>query len=97
MLGHRVGAFTARTCRAIHLMRICRSVPLIILVIGGMLLHNGLIWVRKLAARKREARAIVRLSVVNEQEIQVASRGVGAGESDAALHTDSGRVEQSRA
>ena len=41
--------------------------------------------------------AIVRLSVVNEQEIQVASR-VGPGrESDVALHTDSRPVQQSRA
>jgi drug/metabolite transporter (DMT)-like permease len=41
--------------------------------------------------------AIVRLSVVNEQEIQVASLlGVG-GESDVALHADSRPVQQSRA
>jgi formate dehydrogenase gamma subunit len=37
-------------------------VPLIVLVIGGMVIHNGLIWARKVAARKREARPIVRLS-----------------------------------
>src|SRR6185369_8556183 len=37
--------------------------PLIVLVIGGMAIHNGLIWVRKVAARKRAARPIVRLSV----------------------------------
>ena len=32
MLGYRVGAFTARTCRAIHVMQICRAVLLINLV-----------------------------------------------------------------
>ena len=38
-------------------------IPLIVLVIGGMALHNGLIWYRKAAARKRQERQIVRLSV----------------------------------
>ena len=37
-------------------------VPLIILVIGGMAAHNALIWFRKAAAKKRKARAIVRLT-----------------------------------
>jgi formate dehydrogenase gamma subunit len=37
-------------------------VPLIILVIGGMAVHNGLIWFRKAAAKKRQARGIVRLT-----------------------------------
>jgi formate dehydrogenase gamma subunit len=37
--------------------------PLIVLVIGGMAVHNGLIWVRKAAAKKRHAREIVRLTV----------------------------------
>lgn len=37
--------------------------PLIVLVIGGMTVHNGLIWVRKATARKRQARQIVRLTV----------------------------------
>jgi drug/metabolite transporter (DMT)-like permease len=42
--------------------------------------------------------AIVRLSVVNQQEIQVASHRLGAGgESDVALPTDSRPVQQSRA
>src|SRR5574338_805631 len=36
--------------------------PLIVLVIGGMVVHNGLIWARKVAVRRREARPIVRLS-----------------------------------
>ena len=36
--------------------------PLIVLVIGGMVVHNGLIWARKVAARKRQSRPIVRLS-----------------------------------
>ena len=38
-------------------------VPLIVLVIGGMAVHNGLIWFRKAAAKKRRTRKIVRLSV----------------------------------
>ena len=37
--------------------------PLIVLVIGGMALHNGLIWFRKAAAKKRQAREIVRLTL----------------------------------
>ena len=37
-------------------------VPLIVLVIGGMVVHNGLIWIRKAAAKKRQARQIVRLT-----------------------------------
>jgi formate dehydrogenase gamma subunit len=37
-------------------------IPLIILVIGGMAVHNGLIWVRKAARKKRQARQIVRLT-----------------------------------
>jgi formate dehydrogenase gamma subunit len=37
-------------------------VPLIVLVIGGMAVHNGLIWMRKAVARKRQARQIVRLT-----------------------------------
>ena len=37
--------------------------PLIVLVIGGMAVHNGLIWVRKAVAKKRQSREIVRLTV----------------------------------
>lgn len=37
--------------------------PLIILVIGGMVVHNGLIWFRKAAIKKRQSREIVRLTV----------------------------------
>src|SRR5688572_22784056 len=37
--------------------------PLIVLVIGGMAVHNGLIWFRKAAAKKRQTREIVRLTV----------------------------------
>ena len=37
-------------------------VPLIVLVIGGMVVHNGLIWVRKAVQKKRQAREIVRLT-----------------------------------
>ena len=51
-----IGAIGTRIVRWIYL-------PLIVLVIGGMAIHNGLIWVRKVAARKRAARPIVRLSV----------------------------------
>ena len=36
--------------------------PLIVFVIGGMAVHNALIWVRKAAQKKREAREIVRLT-----------------------------------
>lgn len=38
-------------------------VPLIFLVIGGMVLHNALIWRKKVALKRREERTIVRLSV----------------------------------
>lgn len=38
-------------------------IPLIILVIGGMAVHNALIWLRKAAHKKRQARQIVRLTV----------------------------------
>ena len=37
--------------------------PLIVLVIGGMAVHNGLIWFRKAAAKKRRAREIERLTL----------------------------------
>ncbi len=50
-----IGAIGTRVVRWIY-------VPLIILVIGGMAFHNALIWGRKVAARKRETRPIVRLS-----------------------------------
>lgn len=42
--------------------------PLIILVIGGMVLHNALIWRKKVAAKRKQERNIVRLSV--NQRIQ---------------------------
>jgi formate dehydrogenase gamma subunit len=38
-------------------------VPLIILVVGGMAVHNALIWIRKAAAKKRQTREIARLTV----------------------------------
>jgi formate dehydrogenase gamma subunit len=38
--------------------------PLIVFVIGGMAVHNALIWVRKAADKKRQARPIVRLTVI---------------------------------
>jgi len=37
--------------------------PLIILVIGGMTFHNGLVWARKVVARRRHVRDIVRLTL----------------------------------
>ena len=37
--------------------------PLIFLVIGGMVLHNALIWRKKVSAKRREERCIVRLSL----------------------------------
>lgn len=37
--------------------------PLIFLTIGGMVLHNVLVWRKKVAARRRQYRPIVRLSV----------------------------------
>ena len=43
-------------------------VPLIVLVIGGMLVHNALVWGRKVVARKREKRELVRLT--RNQRIQ---------------------------
>lgn len=49
------GAIGTRIVRWIYL-------PLIVLVIGGMVFHNGLIWFRKAAAKKRQDRRIVRLT-----------------------------------
>ena len=49
------GAIGTRVVRWIYL-------PLIVLVIGGMVIHNALIWGRKVAAKKRETRSVVRLS-----------------------------------
>lgn len=43
-------------------------IPLIIIVIGGMAIHNGLIWLRKAAEKKRQARQIVRLT--RKQRVQ---------------------------
>jgi formate dehydrogenase gamma subunit len=37
-------------------------IPLIVLVIGGMAVHNGLIWLRKAKQKKRQTRQIVRLT-----------------------------------
>lgn len=42
--------------------------PLIFLVIGGMVVHNFLVWRKKTAARRKEERSIVRLSL--NQRIQ---------------------------
>jgi formate dehydrogenase gamma subunit len=37
-------------------------VPLIVFVIGGMAVHNALVWRKKAAAKRRQARNIIRLS-----------------------------------
>lgn len=37
--------------------------PLIVFVIGGMLVHNALIWRKKVAAKRHQRRSIVRLTV----------------------------------
>ncbi|HEX6649526.1 MAG TPA: cytochrome b/b6 domain-containing protein [Pyrinomonadaceae bacterium] len=59
-----VAGVTARDAGVIG-TRIVRwiYVPLIILVVGGMAVHNALVWVRKAAARKRQTRNIVRLTL----------------------------------
>lgn len=43
-------------------------IPLIVLTIGGMALHNALVWRRKVAVRRRQRRTIVRLT--RNQRIQ---------------------------
>ena len=53
--GRDAGVIGTRIVRWIY-------VPLIVLVIGGMAVHNGLIWIRKAAAKKRQTRRIVRLT-----------------------------------
>lgn len=53
--GTDAGVIGTRIVRLIY-------VPLIVLVIGGMAVHNGLIWIRKAAAKKRQTRQIVRLT-----------------------------------
>lgn len=52
---HDMGARGAKIVRWIY-------VPLIILTIGGMAVHNALIWRKKAAAKRRDARTIVRLT-----------------------------------
>jgi formate dehydrogenase gamma subunit len=51
-----IGSTGTRIVRWIYL-------PLIILVIGGMILHNGIVWIRKLKDRRRQERKILRLTV----------------------------------
>lgn len=51
-----MGNVGTRVVRLIYL-------PLIALTIGGMALHNALAWRKKTAARRRQTRSIVRLSV----------------------------------
>ncbi len=50
-----LGAIGTRIVRWIY-------IPLIVLVIGGMVVHNALVWGRKVVARKHEKREIVRLT-----------------------------------
>jgi formate dehydrogenase gamma subunit len=52
---HDMSARGTRIVRLIYL-------PLIFLTIGGMALHNVLVWRRKVAVRRRERRTIVRLT-----------------------------------
>jgi formate dehydrogenase gamma subunit len=50
-----IGVIGTRIVRWIYL-------PLIVLVVGGMAVHNALVWGRKVVARKRGRREIVRLT-----------------------------------
>lgn len=52
---HDIGVVGTRVVRWIYL-------PLIVLVIGGMLVHNALAWRKKVAAKRRQERSIVRLT-----------------------------------
>ncbi|HCX29406.1 MAG TPA: cytochrome B [Blastocatellia bacterium] len=52
---HDMGVLGTRIVRWIYL-------PLIILTIGGMAVHNALIWRKKAAAKRRQERSVVRLS-----------------------------------
>lgn len=50
-----LGIFGTRLVRLIYL-------PLIFLVIGGMVVHNALVWRKKVSAKRQQHRTIVRLS-----------------------------------
>ncbi len=52
---HDMGVLGTRIVRLIYL-------PLIFLVIGGMVVHNALVWRKKVIAKRRQVRNIVRLS-----------------------------------
>ncbi len=52
---HDMGVVGTRIVRLIYL-------PMIFLVIGGMVFHNALIWRKKVVARRRQIRSVVRLS-----------------------------------
>jgi formate dehydrogenase gamma subunit len=52
---HDMGVVGTRIVRWLYL-------PLIFLVIGGMVIHNALIWRKKVVAKRRQERDIVRLS-----------------------------------
>ena len=52
---HDIGILGTRIVRLIYL-------PLIFLVIGGMVVHNALVWRKKALARRSQVRSIVRLS-----------------------------------
>jgi formate dehydrogenase gamma subunit len=52
---HDMAVLGTRVVRLIYL-------PMIFLVIGGMVVHNALVWRKKVVARRREVRSIVRLS-----------------------------------
>ena len=52
---HDMGVMGTRVVRLIYL-------PLIFLVIGGMVVHNALVWRKKVMAKRSQTRSIVRLS-----------------------------------
>jgi formate dehydrogenase gamma subunit len=52
---HDMGVVGTRIVRWLYL-------PLIFLVIGGMVFHNALIWRKKVVAKRRQIRSVVRLS-----------------------------------
>jgi len=58
---HDAGVLGTKIVRWIYL-------PLIALVIGGMLVHNGLVWRKKAIAKRQQARTIIRLT--RNQRIQ---------------------------
>lgn len=69
-LASQIAFTTPSTDRGIVGTRVVRWIylPMIVLVIGGMVVHNALVWARKARERRRESRTIVRLT--KSQRIQ---------------------------